>query len=191
MKSSTRHSTGWLRLAGLLGLLALPTSDILAQETASIETSIMSNGGDNREGGFGEMYSTIGEPVAADEVQAIDDKSTWTGFWQITPINTDTITGVREVLEPSAAESTGIGRVAPNPFASRLAIEIPLARPGTLRLTAYDMLGREAAVLAEGRREAGTLRIEWEPEGLEAGSYLLQLTVDGEHRASRLVRYFK
>jgi hypothetical protein len=135
------------------------------------------------------MFSTIGEPVVTDSIQTVDDKTTWTGFWQVTPVGP--VAGVREVLRPLVAGAAGIARVAPDPFTSMVTIDIPLAGPAHVRLALYDMLGRQVAILAEGRREAGTIRVEWSPEGIEAGSYLLHLDIDGEHRDARLVRYFK
>jgi hypothetical protein len=68
----------------------------------------------------------------------------------------------------------------PNPFNSEVALEISLAHAGEIRLTVYDLLGREVETLAKGRWEGGVSRIRWRPKELASGIYFATLwTVDG------------
>ena len=192
MKTRKRHITV-IRLTGLVSgamLALLPFAPGLqAQQTAPLELTLTSNGGDNRYGDYGQMYSTIGEPFGGEEVNGVDNETTWTGFWQILP---PPPTGsVHEELEPTASGSTGIMAAVPNPFSSSIAIELGLQSPAHVRLVAYDMVGRPAALLVDGPREAGTLRIGWRPEGMPAGSYLLRLTVNGRELPTYLVHYYR
>lgn len=192
MKTLTRYRTRRLMrgcITGSIGLLLFCAGELAAQ-TAAIDVAVIANGGDTRSGDYGEMFSTIGEPFAADEVKASDDETTWTGFWQVLPFDTLTTGGVDEDLDPTATGSTGIS-ATPNPFSSDLDIEVRLELPGRVRLAAYDMVGRPAVVLLEGRREAGTIRVAWKPEGLESGSYILRLTVDGKELPAQLVQYYR
>jgi hypothetical protein len=172
-------------LAGALVVLG-GVSSALAQ--SAVVTSATSNGGDLHEGSYGEIYSTIGEPVASDSLSVTDNESTWTGFWQVMPIGP--VAGIREEISPWGASATAIAAAAPEPFASELDIKVGLARPGQVRLIVFDMLGRPVGTLIDGHREAGTLRVFWAPEGLDGGSYILQLLVDGESYGSRLVHYY-
>ncbi len=192
MKTRTRHiAAAWLGSLGLGATLALvPLSpELRAQAAAPLDLTLTSNGGDNREGGYGEMYSTVGEPFAGEEVNGVDNETTWIGFWQVlTPPATGS---VQEELTPAASGPTGIVAALPNPFTSSIGIELGLAAPAQVRLVAYDMVGRPAALLVDGHREAGTIRINWQPEGMQAGSYLLRLTVDGREFPTHLVHYYR
>jgi len=190
MKSHIRYrNRPWMRgcLAGSFGLLLLCAGELAAQ-SAAIDVAVVANGGDNRSGSYGEMFSTIGEPFAGDEVKVTDDESTWTGFWQVLPVGP--ISGINEEFDPATASATGCSAV-PNPFSSTLDIEVRLAHAGQVRLVAYDIVGRPAAVLLEGRREAGTIHLDWKPGGMQAGSYLLRLTVDGMELPARIVHYYR
>jgi hypothetical protein len=57
-----------------------------------------------------------------------------------------------------------------------------LAEPGPVRISVYDMLGREVAVLMEATQAAGHNKITWQvPQGDHAaGLYLVQLRVGTE-----------
>ena len=176
------------RAVAAAALLAL-TLATPAHAQGSAITQITSNGGDVRDVGAGTMYSTIGEPVASDSIGTVDDKTTWTGFWQITPIGV--IAGVREEAGPTAAAETAITWAGPDPFAGELGVRLALAQAAVVELAVHDMFGRRVELLAQGRREAGTLMLRWQPEGLAAGSYLLNLTIDGRLAGSRLVHYVR
>lgn len=201
MKQSLRHQQApppRERGAGTVFLLLL-TAFMLPfavpaaaqQGSAGIDPQITSSGGELQQGGFGELFSTVGEPLASDSMgtNAVDDESTWIGFWQIIP--NDTASGVYEEWAPAGNGSTGITTVAPNPFGESLQVYLRLESPGRVRLTAYDLLGREAQILIDGDREPGTTRVRWTPEGLEAGTYLLKLEVNGTEYPARTVQYVK
>jgi hypothetical protein len=188
MKSAMRHiiikGSGAFILAGLGIIMASLT---LSAQSA-VETSITSNGGDIRSGSYGELYSTIGEPIAEDP-GIKDDGSTFTGFWQVN--NPHPEAGIREEAGSGTFAATNIASATPDPFSTVVSVELRLARYGMVELKAYDLLGREAARLVGGPRDAGALRVEWQPVGLPAGSYLLRLTVNGEEQGTRLVHYYK
>lgn len=202
MKQSSRHRQAPQRplkrgtaavFLLLLAVLALPAAIPAAaqQGSAEIDPQITSSGGELQQGGFGELFSTVGEPLASDSIgtSAVDDESTWIGFWQIIP--NDTASGVYEEWAPTGNGSTGITTVAPNPFGESLQVYLRLESTGRVRLAAYDLLGREAQILIDGDREPGTTRVRWTPEGLQAGTYLLKLEVDGTEYPARTVQYVK
>lgn len=174
----------------LLLLFFLFAAPVIAQE-AQIDPQIISNGGEFQEGGFGEMFSTIGEPLASDSmaVNLVDDQSTWIGFWNVVP--SDTTSGVYEEWASGGAGQNGITVAAPNPFSEELQVYVRLEKPSNVRLIVYDMLGREAQALIDGEREAGTTRVRWQPEGLTPGTYILRLEVDGTELPARTVQYVK
>jgi hypothetical protein len=75
----------------------------------------------------------------------------------------------------------------PNPFNGGTALRVtcPHAAEGSLRV--YDMLGREVAVLEEGRLAAGVHSIVWNPENLASGIYVARLKTSGVQLVRKLV----
>ncbi len=68
------------------------------------------------------------------------------------------------------------GVVAPSGVEGRL--------PSHVRLAVYDLLGREAAVLVDGRKDPGAYAVTWDATGMPSGVYFCRLTA-GNHVESR------
>lgn len=68
----------------------------------------------------------------------------------------------------------------PNPFNPTTVITFSLPTSHHARLTVYDLLGREVAVLVDGTMTAGTHRIAFDASNLSSGVYLYRLqTAEG------------
>jgi PKD repeat protein len=67
--------------------------------------------------------------------------------------------------------------VAPNPTGGQAVIAYTLTEREKVRLTVYDLLGREVAVLAEGIQEAGDHRTAFDGTDLPNGVYAYRLQV--------------
>ena len=67
----------------------------------------------------------------------------------------------------------------PNPFnpSTTIRFELPLA--SHIQLTAYDIMGREIAQLANGQMAAGAHDITWDCSSCASGVYLIELKGDG------------
>lgn len=171
--------------------IALGAGEARAQAASqdTIDPQIHSNGGDHQAGAFGELYSTIGEPFAADSVSfgTGDDEATWTGFWNVVPSD-DSVTDVREEWAPIGSGENRIASASPNPFPNELQLYVRLERRCVVRLSVYDPLGREVALLAEGTREEGMSRYFWRPQNLAPGSYVVRLLVDGRICSTQTVQ---
>lgn len=82
---------------------------------------------------------------------------------------------------PTTTESPAAHRVLslepafPNPFEASTSVRFHLGQPRAVRLVAYDLLGREVAILAEGARAAGTHAVPFDARGLPAGLYVIRL----------------
>ncbi|MDX1419709.1 MAG: T9SS type A sorting domain-containing protein [Rubricoccaceae bacterium] len=76
--------------------------------------------------------------------------------------------------------------VAPNPFARQTTISYEVAAAADVRLAVYDVLGREVAVLVDGRVEAGTHSAVFDAGDLAAGTYVYRLQVGTGVRAGRM-----
>ena len=64
----------------------------------------------------------------------------------------------------------------PNPFNSSTAISFQLTAISLIKLTVYDILGRELASLVDGVRAAGTHTVQWNPGTSPSGLYVCRLT---------------
>lgn len=66
----------------------------------------------------------------------------------------------------------------PNPFNSTVNIQYDLERTGSVRLSIYDVDGREAKVLVNKSQNSGRHQISWDAHGLASGIYILQLQLE-------------
>lgn len=76
----------------------------------------------------------------------------------------------------------------PNPFRQNNTITFQLVTGGPTQLAAYDMTGKQVAVLVNGRLAAGTHRTNLKPDALPAGVYLLRLVNNGKTITHKLVK---
>lgn len=91
--------------------------------------------------------------------------------------------------EPTpAASATRLLPPHPNPFGDRATIRYALPEPAHVRLTVYDVLGREIAVLVDERRPAGEQEATLDGRSLPAGLYLYRLTAGTAEAVGRIVR---
>lgn len=68
----------------------------------------------------------------------------------------------------------------PNPTSGELTITASVHRPGPVRITVVDLLGRERSVVHSGRLQPGDHRFRWLDRRLPAGAYFLRLeSADG------------
>ena len=89
-----------------------------------------------------------------------------------------TISGTCErALQPGSGgmTKTRIVAVSPNPFASAATVHYRVGREETLRLSVFDMMGREVAVLADAVRTVGDHSAPLAASGLPSGRYLVRL----------------
>lgn len=185
-----------IRLAAAAAIIAMGLASATAaraQSTvaanAAIQPFFIGGAGLQQEGDFGAFFATVGDPIISDSAAGRDDEATWIGFWRADPA--EPTSGIREILIPWSPSGTGIQSASPNPFTVSTRIEVNLAHAGQLRVALHDQIGREVILLVDARREAGTVVLDWRPDGLPSGSYLLAMEVDGVRLASRLVQYYR
>jgi hypothetical protein len=75
----------------------------------------------------------------------------------------------------------------PNPFnpAATLAFDLPQSARISLRI--FDIMGREIAVLADGKLSAGHYEINWNAAGFASGTYFAVLESSGIHSVQKLL----
>jgi len=82
--------------------------------------------------------------------------------------------------------------VRPNPLRASGEIEYMMPKAGRVRLAAYDVTGREVAVLTASVQEGGRHTARWDGRdtfgnALRAGVYLLRLETAGRVTSRKLV----
>jgi hypothetical protein len=94
----------------------------------------------------------------------------------------------------TAPESFALYRNFPNPFNPSTTIEYVLpARTGqeessvSIRLSVYDMLGREVAVLVNGEQRPGVYQVHWNATGFASGAYLCRLSAGTDVRYQKML----
>jgi glucuronoarabinoxylan endo-1,4-beta-xylanase len=84
------------------------------------------------------------------------------------------VTGVAE--RGTMVTAFALGQNYPNPFNPITVVSSQLPGASDVRLTVYDLLGREVAVLFDGHRAAGSYRDTFDGSGLASGVYIYRLT---------------
>ncbi len=80
---------------------------------------------------------------------------------------------------PELPDGTALRSNYPNPFTRTTTITIELPRTERVRLSVYDLLGREVAVLMDGFSSAGRHAIEFDGARLPSGTYFYHIETSG------------
>lgn len=75
----------------------------------------------------------------------------------------------------------------PNPFNPRTIINYQLPKSNFVKLSVYDILGKEVAVLVNENQAAGTYRIEWDAVKYSSGVYFYRLSTETYSETKRMV----
>ncbi|MBN1827468.1 MAG: T9SS type A sorting domain-containing protein [Candidatus Eisenbacteria bacterium] len=89
------------------------------------------------------------------------------------PLSTGVSAGERSIPPALHLEA------APNPFNASITIRADIPAAGPVRLTAFDALGRRAAVLFDGEAGPEPFVREWSPADLPSGVYFIRLESGG------------
>ena len=75
----------------------------------------------------------------------------------------------------------------PNPFNPVTSINFQLLNAGFVKLTIYDMLGREIETMVNENLNAGTFNAEWNASDFSSGVYFYKLQTEGFSETKRMV----
>ncbi|MCI0716099.1 MAG: T9SS type A sorting domain-containing protein [Chlorobi bacterium] len=75
----------------------------------------------------------------------------------------------------------------PNPFNPSCKIKYSLAKESVIKLTVYDILGREVRVLINEKKPAGNYSLEFNAEGLSSGVYFYKLKTDSFEETKKML----
>jgi hypothetical protein len=79
-----------------------------------------------------------------------------------------------------------LGQNYPNPFNPTTAIPFAVPYPARVRITMYDILGREMETLIDQDLQRGSYRIFWNGEHMPSGMYLYRLEADSFQDTKKL-----
>jgi choice-of-anchor B domain-containing protein len=131
------------------------------------------------------------------------DASGYEGIWNVYPyFSSGTLIagGIREglfVLKPTSlalnttpvppVEGFGLTLDGANPARTPVRVRLALDAPAAVRVAAYDVLGREVALLFEGQAAAGFTPLTFDATGLAAGVYIVNARTASASLSRRLV----
>ncbi|HET6228350.1 MAG TPA: PKD domain-containing protein [Bacteroidia bacterium] len=75
----------------------------------------------------------------------------------------------------------------PNPFSERTTIHYVLTKNANVHLTVYDLLGNKIELLENTFKSAGDYKLDWQPQGLPPGIYILQLKAGDELSVGKVI----
>ena len=90
-------------------------------------------------------------------------------------LSPDVPTGISGRSLPDGPHSFSLQQNYPNPFNAETVIRYTIGQGGHVRLTVYDLLGREVATLVDGVLGAGEYRVRFDASSLPSGVYLARL----------------
>lgn len=117
------------------------------------------------------------------ELGTFVERTFWTSRFVFFPHAGGTPTPA-EPAPPAAGPSLGV--VSPNPARGTVRVPVALVEAGDARLAVTDALGREVAVLLDGRQPAGAREVAWDVAGLPAGLYVVRLEAGGRSLSQTL-----
>jgi hypothetical protein len=96
-----------------------------------------------------------------------------------------TAAGIAE--QPAQPLSFALSQNFPNPFNPSTLIGYQLPGAGPVRLTVYDILGREVATLVDAIQQPGPHEARFDGGGLSSGVYLYRLQTAGFVRQKKMI----
>jgi hypothetical protein len=137
--------------------------------------------------------ATAGDSVAIDLRVASKDSSGFTVDQIVSPAfavgNWDTVlTGV--IPDAGVPGRFALEQNYPNPFNPETVVSFVIGHSSFVRLSVYDILGREVDVLVNGKMEAGRHEIRWNAAGEASGIYFYRLQA-GSYSATKKLMLVK
>ncbi len=113
----------------------------------------------------------------------------WVNSWRYL-FTFDSATGTATRFDLDLPQQYSLKQNYPNPFnpVTSILFEMPAAQ--RVRLTVYDILGREVVVLLDGLKPAGIHAVEWQAGDLPSGIYLVRI-VSGNFTATKTMALVK
>ena len=92
-----------------------------------------------------------------------------------------------EIEEVSQPQKFELAQNYPNPFNPSTNINFSLPSSREVSLKVYDMMGREVAILVNGRMNAGEHTVQFNANGLASGVYIYRITAGSFTQSKRML----
>jgi hypothetical protein len=97
-----------------------------------------------------------------------------------------------QVFASSSVKGFSMLKNYPNPFNPSTTLSYNLTKPSNVRLSVYDITGREVARLVDGQQNEGGHSASWNSADMNgravaSGTYFASLTVDGQTEVTRML----
>ncbi|MDP8237853.1 MAG: T9SS type A sorting domain-containing protein [Candidatus Hatepunaea meridiana] len=89
--------------------------------------------------------------------------------------------------EKSVPSSYAVLRAFPNPFNNATHILFSLEESSKVRISIFDLEGRQIGMVFEGIKTAGTHSVSWDASGLSSGVYVCKMQTDGRSLAIKMI----
>ena len=135
---------------------------------------------------LGATWVTASEGLWAPEVRSLAADAQGNIYAATPGVGVFVRSAVTEVGEEGdvVPKSAKLNQNYPNPFNPTTVVSYELSEVSNVRLVVYDLLGREVAVLVDGRKEPGSHEVSFDAAKFAGGFYLYRLTA-GRFVASR------
>ncbi len=128
------------------------------------------------------VTTRVGQATSTSAITLTRDGATVELTLDLTATNTENAT--------TLPDAYALSQNYPNPFNPSTQIRFALPQAGPVRLTVFDVLGREVAVLVDSTLPAGTHEATFDAAQLPSGVYLYQLET-GDQRLTRTMLLMK
>jgi hypothetical protein len=122
-------------------------------------------------------------------VWATDGQATTVSEPDVSMITVDALLPVfvAEELDEDPETESILEQNFPNPFNPTTSIQYTVPREGRVRLSVYNLLGQEVAVLFDGTQSEGIYSVEFEKADLPSGIYFYRIHGPGFFETKKMV----
>ena len=101
-------------------------------------------------------------------------------------------TGIEPIANGNLPDNFVLSQNYPNPFNPSTSIQLSLPARTSVKLSVYDILGREVVVLVDGELSAGSYAVEWDGKDktgstVTSGVYLYKLETDKFSESKKMI----
>ncbi len=96
-------------------------------------------------------------------------------------------TGVDETKLNNSPEGFSLSQNYPNPFNPSTSINYSVPNSSNVRLSVFDLCGKEVAVLVDGYIKAGNHSVSFSAENLSSGVYYYKIAADGFSQTRKMI----
>ena len=137
-----------------------------------ISHGVVANGGGVTSNGQMQIVGTIGQPIVGNSSNGTNNSLG--GFWSL-PL--EIITSVENIPSAVVPKEFKLDQNFPNPVNPGTTIQFAVPSQSEVKLSLFDILGREVATLVDDEYSAGEYKVLFEAPELSSGTYFYQISI--------------